>query len=62
MMAELVRDDIVLCEVALGAEPGGQFVEKAGVEIDVVVRWAIERPHCRLGCAAARGAATRIEA
>ncbi|OMP12851.1 hypothetical protein COLO4_02680, partial [Corchorus olitorius] len=62
VMAELVRDDIIAGEIALRAEAIGEFVEEAGVEIDAAVGRAVEGPHRRLRCAAARLARAGEEA
>ena len=62
VMAELVRDDIIAREVALRAEPVGEFIEEAGVEINAIIGWAIEGAHGRLRRAAARLARSAKEA
>ncbi len=61
MMAEFMRDHIILREIALGAEAVGQFVEEAGVQIDSLVGRAVERPHRRLRRAAARATIAAVE-
>src|SRR5258705_7290443 len=61
VMADLVRDHIGLRELAglaadvAAAEAGGDLVEERGVEIDLLVGRAVERPHRALRDAAAVG-------
>ena len=47
VMADLVRDDVGVGEVAAGLELGGQLVEEAQVEEDALVGRAVERSHRR---------------
>src|SRR6185437_8924718 len=54
MVANLVRNDIGLREVARRLEALRKLVEELRVEIDLLVGRAVERPHCRLSSAAAR--------
>src|SRR3546814_2822818 len=61
VMAEFVRDHVILREIALGAEAVLKLVEKARVEIDALIAGAVERPHRRLRRAAARLAVARVE-
>src|SRR5579872_6057387 len=53
VMAGLVRDDVGLRELAglalAAAEPGLDLAEEAGVEKNLLLRWAVERAHRRLG-------------
>lgn len=43
-MAELVRHDIGLREVARRAKSVREFLEEAEVKVDPLVPWAVERP------------------
>ena len=52
MVADLVRDDISVGEVAAAAIFGLHVMEERHVEIDRLVHGAIERPHRRLRAAA----------
>ena len=61
VMADLMRDDISVGEIAAAAEAPFHVLEKSGIEIDLLVFRAIERPHRRLGAAAARGRAAAVE-
>ena len=61
VMAYLVRDDISVGEVAAAAEAPFHVLEEGRVEIDLLIPRAIERPHGRLGAAAARGGPPAIE-
>ncbi len=61
MMPHLMRDHIGLGKVAGRAEPVAKLAVEAGVEIDIVVGRAVERPHRGLRRAAARLAAAAIE-
>src|SRR5688572_16182265 len=53
-MADLVRDDVVAGEVAAGAELRLELVEEAEVDVDLLVRRAVERSHRGLRETAAR--------
>ena len=53
-MADLVGDDVGLGEIAPRAELLLHHPEEVGVEIDLLVVRAVERPHRRLGAAAGR--------
>ena len=54
VMADLVRDDVRLCEVAGGAEALAQRAEEVEVEIDLLVLRTVERPGGGAGDAARR--------
>src|SRR5262249_4913625 len=62
VMTDLVRDHIGLRELAslaadvATAEAGGDLIEEGGIEINLVVGRAVERPHGALRDAAAVGA------
>jgi len=43
-MADLMRDDISVGEIAAAAEAPFHVLEKSGIEIDLLVFRAIERP------------------
>src|SRR5574337_1699391 len=60
VVADLVRDDVSLREVARRAELLAQRVEEAEVDVDLLVGRAVERPHRRLPDAA-RGAGRAAE-
>src|SRR5437016_8970944 len=60
-MADLVRDDISVGEVAAAAEAPFHVLEEGRIEIDLLIPRAVERPHGRLGAAAARGGPPAIE-
>src|SRR3984893_4943276 len=60
-MAYLMRDDISVGEVATAAEAPFHVLEEGRIKIDFLIPRAIERPHGRLGAAAARGGPPAIE-
>src|SRR4051794_2888625 len=55
-----MRDDIRLGEVAGRLEALRQLIEEFSVEVDLLVRRAVKRSHCRLCCTAARLIGPRI--
>ena len=59
-MADLVRDDIGLRELARRVEALRKLAEELGVEVDVLVGRAVERPHCGLRRAASGLIALRV--
>ena len=61
MVADLMRDDIGLGEVARRAEALAELLEEAGVEVHALVRRAVEGPHCGLGRTAARRRIALVE-
>ncbi len=61
MMAEFVRDHIILREITLRAEAVGEFVEEGRVEINALVARAVERSHRALCSPAAGATAAAIE-
>jgi hypothetical protein len=61
MVPDFVRDHIGLGEVACGAVARPKLVEEARVEIDAVVRRAVEGAHCGLRGAAAGIAGAAVE-
>ena len=61
VVADLVGDDVGVGEVALHAELLLHLLEERGVEIDLLVERAVERPHRGLGRAAAAAGAAGVE-
>jgi hypothetical protein len=51
-MADLVRDDVRLGEVAGRTEAGAQVAEEVEIEVELAVGGAVERSHRRAGHAA----------
>ena len=48
MVADLVRDDVSLREVARRMEAGLQLIKELQIDVDVLIRRAVERPgRCR---------------
>src|SRR5664279_228083 len=61
VMAYLMRNDIGVGEIAATAEAPFHVLKESRVEIDLLVLWAIKRPHGGLGTAARRGRAAAVE-
>jgi hypothetical protein len=53
-MSNLVRQDISLCELAGRAEFRFELIIEAKIDVDLLIRWTIERSRRRLGHAASR--------
>jgi hypothetical protein len=53
VMAEFVGENVGLRELAGGPKPALQFIIKAEIDVDLLIRRTLERPGRRLGCAAA---------